>query len=83
MSFLTILILLAMSKVCQVCGKGPTTGHNVSHSVRRTKRRFKANIQNKKFNVGGQMVKFKVATSALRTMVKPNRKARKALKELA
>lgn len=44
MSFLTILILNAMSKVCQVCAKGPSTGHNVSHSVRRTKRRFLPNL---------------------------------------
>jgi len=69
--------------VCDFTGKKTSSGNNVSHSVRRTKRRFKANIQNKKFNIGGQMIKFKVATSALRTLTKLSRGARKALKELS
>ena len=34
-----------MSKVCCVCGKGKVAGNNVSHSVRRTKRTFEANVQ--------------------------------------
>ena len=34
-----------MAAVCDVCGKGPGFGHNVSHSHRRTKRRFDPNIQ--------------------------------------
>ena len=34
-----------MSRVCTVCGKGQTTGNNVSHSKRRTRRTFKANVQ--------------------------------------
>jgi len=33
-----------MSRRCDQCGKGPTTGHNVSHSNRRTKRRFLPNL---------------------------------------
>ena len=32
-------------KVCEVCGKGRTSGNNVSHSMRHTKRTFGANIQ--------------------------------------
>ena len=34
-----------MSALCAVCGKGPQTGYNVSHSHRRTKRRFMPNLQ--------------------------------------
>ena len=34
-----------MSRVCSVCGKGQTSGNNVSHSKRRTRRTFKANVQ--------------------------------------
>lgn len=34
-----------MSRVCSVCGKGQTTGNNVSHSKRRTRRTFSANVQ--------------------------------------
>ncbi len=38
-----------MSRVCQVTGKGPQTGNNVSHSNRRTRRRFLPNLHNKRF----------------------------------
>ena len=38
-----------MSKVCQITGKKAITGNNVSHSKRRTKRRFNVNLFNKKF----------------------------------
>lgn len=38
-----------MSKVCQITGKKAITGNNVSHSKRRTKRRFNPNIFTKKF----------------------------------
>ena len=34
-----------MSRVCSICGKGQTSGNNVSHSNRKTKRAFKANVQ--------------------------------------
>jgi large subunit ribosomal protein L28 len=38
-----------MSRVCQVTGKMPLVGHNVSHSNRHTKRRFEVNLKNKRF----------------------------------
>ena len=38
-----------MSQVCQVTGKRPMVGNNVSHSKRRTKRRFYPNLFKKKF----------------------------------
>ena len=38
-----------MSKICQITGKQAVTGNNVSHSKRRTKRRFNVNLFNKKF----------------------------------
>lgn len=34
-----------MSKVCEICGRKPSTGNNVSHSHRKTKRVFRPNIQ--------------------------------------
>ena len=40
-----------MAAVCQVTGTGPQFGHNVSHSNRRTKRRFNVNIQKKRYYV--------------------------------
>lgn len=33
-----------MSRVCSICGKGQASGNNVSHSLRRTKRTFQANV---------------------------------------
>ncbi len=40
-----------MAAVCQVTGAVPGFGHNISHSHRRTKRRFDPNVQKKKFYV--------------------------------
>jgi large subunit ribosomal protein L28 len=41
--------LSAMSKVCQVTGKRPQSGNNVSHAHRKTRRRFLPNLQSKRF----------------------------------
>ena len=38
-----------MSKICQITGKKAMVGNNVSHSKRRTKRRFNVNLFSKKF----------------------------------
>ncbi|MDE6062618.1 MAG: 50S ribosomal protein L28, partial [Duncaniella sp.] len=38
-----------MSKICQITGKKAMVGNNVSHSKRRTKRKFDVNLFNKKF----------------------------------
>jgi large subunit ribosomal protein L28 len=38
-----------MSKICQITGKKAMTGNNVSHSKRRTKRKFNVNLFTKKF----------------------------------
>lgn len=38
-----------MSRICQVTGAAPGFGHHVSHSHRRTKRRFDVNIQRKRY----------------------------------
>jgi large subunit ribosomal protein L28 len=61
-----------MSKVCELTGKRPITGNNVSHSNRKTKRRFIPNIQKKKFYVPeiGDFVDLKVSASAIRTINK-------------
>lgn len=61
-----------MSKVCEICGKGPSSGNNVSHSVRRTKRRFLPNLIKKKIvnPENGIVIKKKMCTRCLRTMSK-------------
>jgi large subunit ribosomal protein L28 len=57
-----------MVQVCDICGKGPVTGNNVSHANNKTRRRFMPNLQKKRITVGGTSKKLKVCTRCLRTM---------------
>jgi len=61
-----------MSRVCQLTGKRPITGNNVSHSNRKTKRRFLPNLHKKKFYIPevDRWVNLKVSSTALRTINK-------------
>ncbi len=61
-----------MSRICQLTGKRPITGNNVSHSNRRTKRRFLPNLQKKKFYIPevDKWVELKVSSKALRNINK-------------
>ena len=61
-----------MSRVCQVTGKKPQTGHNVSHSNIKSKRRFLPNIHNHRFWVESEnrWVKLRVSTKGLRIIDK-------------
>ncbi|MEE3329422.1 MAG: 50S ribosomal protein L28 [Myxococcota bacterium] len=61
-----------MSRVCQLTGKKPQFGHNVSHSNRKTNRRFLPNIQKVSLTSEalGRDVSMKVSTRALRTVLK-------------
>ena len=51
---------------CKVCGKGPQFGHNVSHSMRHTKRQFKPNIQKKTLFVDGRKQKVHICMKCLK-----------------
>ncbi|GAA2760431.1 50S ribosomal protein L28 [Actinopolymorpha singaporensis] len=55
-----------MAAVCDVCGKGPGFGNNVSHSKRRTRRRFDPNIQRVRATVHGTPKRVNVCTSCLK-----------------
>lgn len=61
-----------MSRVCELTGKGPVSGHNVSHSQRHTKRRFLPNLQEKSMfsETLNRMVSLKLSTNAMRTIDK-------------
>jgi large subunit ribosomal protein L28 len=61
-----------MSRVCQLTGKRPMVGNNVSHSNVKTKRRFLPNLFTKKFFIPetNQWVTLKVSNHALRTIDK-------------
>jgi len=57
---------LAVAAVCDICAKRPEFGHNVSHSHRRTKRRFNPNIQRVRAVVAGTPKRLNVCTSCLK-----------------
>ncbi|MCG6859727.1 MAG: 50S ribosomal protein L28 [Chromatiaceae bacterium] len=61
-----------MSKVCQVTGKKPLTGCNVSHAHNRTKRRFLPNLHYHRFWVESEKrwVRLRITTSAMRIIDK-------------
>jgi large subunit ribosomal protein L28 len=61
-----------MSRVCQVTGKRPLTGCNVSHAHNRTKRRFLPNLHYHRFWVESEKrwVRLRVSTSAMRLIDK-------------
>lgn len=63
-----------MSRVCDITGKGPMVGNNVSHAKNRTKRRFLPNLRTIRVTLeDGTTRKIKVAASTLRTMRKQSR----------
>ena len=55
---------------CEITGKGKQYGHNVSFSLRRTKKVWKPNLQKKTLIVDGKKVTVKISTQALRTLKK-------------
>ena len=59
-----------MSQRCEICGKGPMAGNNVSHSKVHTKRRFMPNLQTAHVMLKGRLVKARVCTRCLRTAAK-------------
>ncbi|PKM29694.1 MAG: 50S ribosomal protein L28 [Gammaproteobacteria bacterium HGW-Gammaproteobacteria-11] len=61
-----------MSRVCQVTGKGPVTGNNVSHANNRTKRRFLPNLQHHRFWVESEnrFVRLRTSTKGMRIIDK-------------
>ena len=56
-----------MAKRCQVTGKAAMSGNSVSHSQRKTKRRFEVNLQHVTLYQDGKKVRLRVSTSWLRT----------------
>lgn len=61
-----------MSRVCEITGKRPITGNNVSHAMNKTRRRFLPNLQKKRFFIPEEdkWITLKVSTSAIRTINK-------------
>ena len=61
-----------MSRVCQVTGKGPITGNNVSHANNKTRRRFLPNLHEHRFWVESEnrFVRLRVSNAGLRLIDK-------------
>jgi len=61
-----------MARVCQVTGKAPMVGNNVSHANNRTKRRFLPNLQQRRFWVEteNRWISLRLTNAALRTIDK-------------
>ena len=56
-----------MSRKCEICGKGQVSGNNVSHSVRRTRRKWNANIQSVRVSENGTVSRMNVCTHCLKS----------------
>jgi large subunit ribosomal protein L28 len=61
-----------MARVCQITGKRPQVGNNVSHANNKTKRRFYPNLQKKRFYIPEEdkWITLKVSTKAIKTINK-------------
>ena len=57
-------------RVCDACGKGVQSGHNVSHSNRKTKRTWVPNLQYKIMEINGEKIKARICTRCMRNQAK-------------
>lgn len=56
-----------MSKICEICGKKPLVGNNVSHAHNLTKRRFNPNLQKVRAVYNGRVKKIVVCTNCIKS----------------
>lgn len=56
-----------MSKMCEICGKKPQVGNNISHAHNVTKRRFNPNLQSVRALHEGQVKRIRVCTSCIKS----------------
>jgi len=56
-----------MAQVCQLCGKGPQFGNNISHAHNITRRRWNVNLRAVRARVGGATKRIRVCASCLRS----------------
>jgi len=56
-----------MSKMCEICGKKPMSGHNISHAHNITNRRFNPNLQRVRAIRNGRVKKIDVCTRCIKS----------------
>ncbi len=63
-----------MAKRCDICGKGPMVGNNVSHAHNTTKRRWLPNLKKIQAKIDGQVKRIRVCTQCIKSgrVVKAN-----------
>ena len=68
-----------MAQVCDICGKGPQFGNNISHAHNVTRRRWNVNLQAVKALVNGAPKRIRVCASCIKSGRSPRRRRRTAL----
>jgi len=56
-----------MAKRCNICGKGPMVGNNVSHAHNTTKRRWLPNLKKIRAKIDGQVKRIRVCTQCIKS----------------
>ncbi|PYO88158.1 MAG: 50S ribosomal protein L28 [Gemmatimonadetes bacterium] len=56
-----------MARVCEICGKGPITGHNISHANNKTPRRWYPNLQRARVVVNGVVRRIRVCAQCIKS----------------
>jgi len=56
-----------MAKRCEICGKGPGTGNNVSHANNKTRRRYLPNLHKVRAKVGSQVKRVNACAQCIRS----------------
>ena len=59
--------MIIMAKICEICGKKPIVGNNVSHSHHKTRRRWLPNLQRVRAMINGTKKRVKVCTNCLKS----------------
>ena len=58
---------MTVAQRCEICGKGPAVGNNVSHANNKTKRRWLPNLQRVRAKVAGSVKRLRVCTRCIRS----------------
>ncbi len=62
--------VISLASRCEVCGKSPASGHNVSHSERKTNRRWRPNVQKTRVTIDGTSQHVYMCSRCMRTLAK-------------
>ncbi len=56
-----------MAQICEICGKKPVSGNNISHANNKTRRRWMPNLQRVRAIINGSVKRIKVCTTCLKS----------------